>query len=244
MARRFHVDQLPAEDHFVLNGPETHHLRHVLRIAVGEEVILFDGHGIDAVARVAKFNTESVELVILSRGFSQAELPVPVTLATAVPKGDRFAWLVEKATELGVSTLVPLNTARSIVDPGVGKLAKMRQAVVTASKQCRRSQLMEIAEPLDWMPFITAIPPEALLLVADPAGEPWSIPSLVPDELAICIGPEGGLTSAEVAYATDRGARIISLGPRILRIETAGLALATLVGDWLARDAREAMDAT
>ena len=239
MSRRFHVAQLPVGNRLILLGPEAHHLRDVMRIAVGEEVIVFDGQGTDAVARVLGLSAESVELEIMSRGTSQAELPVSITLATAVPKGDRFAWLVEKATELGVTKLVPLNTARSIVDPGTGKLSRMRQTVVTASKQCGRGTLMEILEPLDWKPFITAIPGRSLLLVADPSGQPWASPSDVPGEVVICVGPEGGLTAAEVAQAKDLGATAISLGPRILRIETACLALTTLVADWLARDARD-----
>jgi 16S rRNA (uracil1498-N3)-methyltransferase len=212
-----------------LEGTEAHHLVHVLRIGLGDMVRLFDGRGGEAAATVTGCAAGTVELTV---GELQVEIDDgrEVILAAAVPKGDRFGWMIEKATELGVARFVPLITERSVVIPGQGKLDKMRRTIVEASKQCGRPRLMELAVPALWSEFVGTLLGPSAGWVADPAGEPFDAPDMtLTGPVVAAIGPEGGLTSAELELAVGAGAKLISLGPRILRIETAALALAALL---------------
>lgn len=203
---------------------------HVMRAKVGDEVELFDGSGLVARAQVNVLRRQSVDLQILES--RREERPHrQLVLGTAVPKGDRFDWLIEKVTELGVTRLVPLVTSRSVVDPRDSKLDKMRQAVIAACKQSGRNHLMDLSPVTSWNDFVKAEFSNHACFVAHP--DPSAVrmvASLVSGNPAVlcAIGPEGGFTSDEVALAVQSGARLISLGPQILRIETAALALAVL----------------
>jgi 16S rRNA (uracil1498-N3)-methyltransferase len=232
MADRFYTPHSFEGPTVELDGPEAHHLMHVLRKAVGQEVLLFDGRGTEATAKIVSLAKKTVELRVLSRTQSPEEAHVPVILGTAVPKGDRAGWLVEKVTELGVDRLVPLETARSIVHPGAGKLEKMRQTVIAACKQSGRSRLLQVDPTLTWNEFIAREFPERTVLVADPAGAPIEgaiKPNALDSAIVLAIGPEGGFTDEEITSAVEAGARLISLGPRILRIETAAVAFSAVV---------------
>jgi len=208
-----------------LADPEAHHLSHVLRHAVGDSVELFDGRGMIGQAVIARIRKHDVDCDVTEVRHDpppEAEL----TLAMAVPKGERFDWLVEKATELGVRRLVPLRTERSTVDPRDSKLDRLRQTIIAACKQSRRTRLMDLTAVKTWSEFLA----ESVcgsLLIAHP-GENASPLDLIGTErqYTFAVGPEGGLTAEEVQAATSRGGRLIGLGPNILRIETAGMALA------------------
>jgi 16S rRNA (uracil1498-N3)-methyltransferase len=212
-----------------LEGTEAHHLVHVLRISVGDTVMLFDGRGGETAATVTECAAGTVELTL---GEPQVECDdgPEIILAAAVPKGDRFGWLIEKATELGVARFVPLITERSVVIPGDGKLGKMRRTIVEASKQCGRARLMELAAPVAWPEFVTTLLGPSRGWVAHPTGEPFQPPGKgTSGSLVAAVGPEGGFSDGELELAIGAGAKLISLGPRILRIETAALALAALL---------------
>ena len=230
MSERFYLPvslETPAVE---LTGAEAHHLKDVLRLEVGDRVVLFDGRGTEAQARIASIGKRAVSLEVLDVRSVPAVAP-PVALATAIPKGDRFRFLVEKAAELGVSRLVPLATERSVVHPRDFKLDKMRQTVIAATKQSGRAHLMQIDALLSWKDFLASIPPEHCLLVADPLGLP--LPDAVlqaPRRPTIAVvGPEGGLTRDEIQAAVDAGALRVGLGDHVLRIETAAIALCTLL---------------
>jgi len=228
MTERFYTPDLPAEQILLLSGSEAHHLLHVLRIETGQQVELFDGRGTIAAARVGRRTRDSVALEILSTHQTPAAEPSKIHLATAVPKGDRFRLLVEKVTELGVDSLIPLTTARSVVVPRPGKLHKLRQTVIAACKQSGRNRLMEIRECIGWTDLIAAGFPNRTVCVAHPSGESVAdcIDSLAADRpVLLCVGPEGGFTDEEIAAASTAGGRVVSLGRNILRIETAAIAL-------------------
>lgn len=230
MPHRFYCPELIETGSITLSDAEAHHLTHVLRHQPDDLVELFNGAGLVAASRVASVRKRDVDLeVVTLRQDPQPE--TVLTLATAVPKGDRFDWLVEKATELGVSRVIPLTTSRSVVDPRSGKLDKLRQTVITACKQSGRNHLMAISEVETWSEFLSSIAPDHRLLVAHPSGEPfaWSRePGGVaePRSVAIAIGPEGGFSGEEIQSAMAMGAQAIHLGPHILRIETAAIAVA------------------
>jgi 16S rRNA (uracil1498-N3)-methyltransferase len=123
---------------------------------------------------------------------------------------------------------VPLIMSRSVVIPGAGKLDKMRRTIVEASKQCGRTRLMELEAPLAWSDFVAGQLSKGSAWVAHPSGVPFEFTrDLPPGPVVTAVGPEGGFTDAELELAAQSGATLISLGPRVLRIETAALALAT-----------------
>jgi len=219
-----------SRDHVVLDGPEAHHLLHVMRAARGDEITLFDGSGLEYRARIETLARASVELAVLEQLAADRELPFSLTLGAALPKGDRQKWLVEKATELGVTRLVPLVAERGVAQPTDSALERLRRSVIEASKQCGRNRLMESAEPLAWNEFIGAAPATATRLVAHPGGQTCDGQQRRAEGVYLGVGPEGGLTDAEADVAVASGWQLIDLGPRILRVETAALALAGLVG--------------
>jgi 16S rRNA (uracil1498-N3)-methyltransferase len=234
MADRYFVPSLAEADHVVIDGPEAHHLLHVVRGKVGDEVVLFDGSGWEYRASIVRTGRSRVELQIVSRCAVDRELPFPVTLAVALPKGDRQRWLVEKLVELGVATLVPLITQRGVAQPVAGALDRLRRAVVEASKQCGRNRLMAIAEPQSLSELVEAVGRDAAsgtLLLAHPHGKPL-VQALgergdrTADRWVCAVGPEGGFTDDELAIARNARWEIVGLGPRTLRVETAALALA------------------
>ena len=238
MADRFYCPGPWRGSHAVLDGDEARHLARVRRVGVGGRVALFDGRGLAATAEVVTVDRDRVELVILKVEPPGGELSGCLTLATAVPKGERFDWLVEKATELGVARLVPIRAERSSVDPRPTKLDRLRRLAVEACKQSGRSRLMEIAEAVDWAEWLaTGERDAASKLVAHPGGGPIGCGIDLAAGVVVAIGPEGGFTGAELEAAAAAGYRAVGLGPTILRVETAAvvtcgaLVAASVIGD-------------
>ncbi len=232
MPDRFFSAGCPESGALTLGGSEAHHLMHVLRMGPGELVEVFDGRGLVASAQVVAVRKRDVELRVVA---ARREVPPAreVILGTAVPKGDRFDWLIEKGTELGVTRVVPIVTARSSVDPRGGKLDKLRQTVIAACKQCGRNHLLELSPVTSWAEFVREEFPNRAAFLAHPSSDarPLSAGVSTFDQhtsTVFAIGPEGGFTDDEVALAVAAGAMPVSLGPLILRIETAAIALAAL----------------
>lgn len=228
MDRRCYSSEPINGDRVTLAGGEAHHLLHVLRAAPGMQFVLFDGSGCEFDAEVTACGRSTIELAVRARSVVDRELPFSFTLGVPLPKGERQRWIVEKAVELGVSRLVPLRTSRSVATgdkPG----EKLDRYVIEASKQCGRNRLMEIAEPQTWSDWLAA-PSATRRLVADPNGR-----VLVKEDetqfapVYAAVGPEGGFTDDELAAACAASWEIVSLGPRMLRIETAAIVLAALV---------------
>jgi len=236
MSERFFSAVPIAGQRVMLDGAEAHHLLHVMRAAVGQRVTLFDDSGAEFTAVVEALGRAQVELQVVERREMDRELPFSLAVGVALPKGDRQKWLVEKLTELGVATLVPLATERGVAQPTAGAIERLGRAVIEAAKQCGRNRLMRIAEPQAWGEWISPDQiaadrrlPERRLL-AHPGGTPSSeIELSTPMATRIAIGPEGGLTEAEVAAAIAAGWHAVDLGPRILRVETAAVALVAAV---------------
>ncbi len=225
MSERFYCPQPPESGFLRLDADESHHLSRVLRIEPGEIVDVFDGRGGGYRARVAVIAKKHAVLEVLEPLPEPAPFPLSVTLATAVPKGDRFDWLVEKATELGVARLVPVRFERSVAEPRGSRLDRLRRRVVEASKQCGRLDLMEVTDlsPLgDYLASESAVS----RLLAHPGGQPLAcLADLNPGSMvSLLVGPEGGVTAEEVALCVREGWCPVGLGPTILRVETAALA--------------------
>jgi 16S rRNA (uracil1498-N3)-methyltransferase len=210
-----------------LTGEEAHHLMHVSRVRRGEQVCLFDGSGLEYDAIVQAVGKRDVSLSIVARRTVDRELAFPLTLACATPKGDRLRWLIEKATEMGVTRFVPLLTARASERARGTTPEKMRRWVIEASKQCGRNVLMEVTDATAWPEFAAAVAPAINRIIADRDGQPLGVASShwLTRGVALAVGPEGGFTSAELDLARSAGWILVSLGPRTLRIETAALAI-------------------
>ena len=209
---------------FVLDGPEAHHLATVRRAGAGECVILFNGDGVEYLAEILGTGKRTVTLQIGERREVSRERHHALTVAAAMPKGDRGDFLVEKLVELGVSRFVPLITERTVVVPKESRLESLRRTVIEASKQCGRNVLMTIDEPAKWMQFSKRGDLPATKLILNPTATQPLTQQQMP--CVIAVGPEGGFTDDEVQAANWLG---VSLGPTILRIETAALAAAAQV---------------
>ncbi len=226
MNRRFYVPNLAADVEIELTNDEAHHLLHVLRAEVGTTVQLFDGKGFEgeAVVRAAGKRTATLgvgELRSVSR-----EPSCDLVLATALPKSGRERFMIEKAVELGVAELVVFSAVRSVVRPSARFIQRAERAVIEASKQCGRNRLMPVR-----CDSLASIVSDACFTnrtrwIAHPAGRPFCVPAEGASHIAALIGPEGGFTDEEIDLARSHGWEPVSLGSRILRIETAALALA------------------
>lgn len=231
MTDRYFVDTPIRGEEIVLAGPEAHHLIHVMRAAKGSKVVLFDGTGWEFVGRVESLNRNAAMVRVEERLEANREVPGHITIATALPRGDRQRWLVEKLTEIGVHRLLPVHFRRSVAEATPSSIARLRRTVVEASKQCGRNRLMEIASPSKAGEFF-ALQTPAFRLLADPAGMSWSHIGASwqarPRDMIIAIGPEGGLSDEEQRQATRAGWTRVALGSRTLRLETAAIALAVM----------------
>jgi 16S rRNA (uracil1498-N3)-methyltransferase len=225
VSTRFYCPELAQNDIARLGSDEARHLSRVCRLGVGDIVEVFDGKGFATTARVAKVDKAGADLIAVGPPIAERPNPCAITLASAIPKGDRFDWLVEKATELGIDRLIPIITERSVVAPSESKLERLRKAIIEAAKQCRRNRLMILDPPATWKQLTSRFP-RAIRVVADPNGIPWSQCPEIPrgSSVVLAVGPEGGFTTTERQDALLIGWREISLGFNILRVETAGVA--------------------
>lgn len=246
MADRYFVATPISGDRAILEGDEAHHLGRVLRAKPGHLVTLFDGGGVEYEAKVVRVARHEVELGLVARREVDRELPRRISAGVALPKGERQRWLVEKLTEIGVASLVPLVTVRGVAEPAPSVLARLRRGVIEASKQCGRNRLMQIAEPVAVTHYFQSADVAAARLIAHPecprmadGPDPSTGPTGDPSDWFFAIGPEGGFTDQEVTAAAAAGWQCCSLGPTILRVETAAVALAARIasgsGAWTSR---------
>ena len=219
-----------------IGGSEAHHLMHVLRLGVGDRVTLFDGSGAEYSAHIQSVSRDSVCCEVEEKRVIDRELRFDLQLAVALPKGDRSRWLVEKAVELGVRQIIPIECTRSVAQVRAGSLARLEKAVIEASKQCGRNRLAEVREPISFTKWIEQEAGATIRLVADLDPEAISLHSIdhptSGDTVQITIGPEGGFTKEEVAEARAGAWQVVSLGHRRLRVETAALAAVAAIGLW------------
>lgn len=235
MSERFFSAAPITGDTATLADQEAHHLLHVMRLKVGAGVTLFDGSGAEFAAEVRQTGRRALELAVLSRREVDRELRTRVTIATALPKGDRQRWLVEKLTELGAARLQILEAERSVAKLTSSGLEKLRRAVIEASKQCGRNRLMEIGEPIALTDYLAGAAVTGVKLFAHPTGQPMSESPAADQATTVVVGPEGGFSDAEVALAEESGWASVSLGARIMRTETAAVSVAACLAMGLAR---------
>lgn len=226
---RIHVDMpLPEGAELALPDAAARHVAQVLRMRADEPLTLFNGDGHDYSAQLLTSTRRAASVRVTGRLAVDNESPLRVTLLQSVSKGERMDWVMQKSVELGVHEIVPVITERTVVRIDATrmtrKVAHWRGVVVSACEQCGRALVPEVREPLTLDEALTTF--SGLLL------DPLAQRSLVDievggDDIALLIGPEGGLSEAELAQAAERGWWGVSLGPRVLRTETAALAALT-----------------
>jgi 16S rRNA (uracil1498-N3)-methyltransferase len=223
MADRFYVNCPLAPQAVTVRGAEAHHLATVCRLRPGDRVCLFNGDGHEYPAEVGSVGRREVTLQVLGVESPQRELPFRVEVAAPLPKGDRAQFLIEKLTELGVTSFVPLQTRRSVVHPREARLDRLERYVVEASKQCGRNVLLQVEPMADWTAYCCRGDLAALRVVAHPAATAagWA----AGQDTVLAVGPEGGFVDEEIELARAHGWSVVGLGPRILRVETAALVL-------------------
>jgi len=244
---RVHVESgLRERGAAVLTGPAAGHVRRVLRLRPGDPVTLFNGDGWDYPGRIVALLGDRVEVELEGRTGAAPESPLSITLAQGVARGERMDIVLQKATELGVMRIVPVITERSVVrldrERTERRLAHWRAVVITACEQSGRARVPEVTSPLPLARWLAEPVGEATRILLWPgADRALSAAVDVPGQVTVLVGPEGGLTDAERDAAMAAGFDARSLGPRILRAETAALAalavLQSTAGDLAAEPA-------
>jgi 16S rRNA (uracil1498-N3)-methyltransferase len=229
--RRFYASPEDFEKEKIILGlDETRHLRDVLRLRDGAEIQVFDGEGKEFLCRVENISKRGTALQIIGEIAPAApESDLDLTLAVALLKGEKFDLVIQKAVELGVWKLVPLNTRRADVrlKDGEKKLERWRKIVLEASKQTGRARLMKIEAPIDFEEFVKTAD-GAGVLFAERGGKSFAEIN-AGKKITALIGPEGGWETSEIDSAASRGFQIITLGGRILRAETAAITVAAIL---------------
>lgn len=233
--RRFYVPRDSIRDGIAyLSSNQAHHLSHVLRLGTGDTVEVFDGEGQGYLGQV-EIQGSRVTVRDL-QPLSSEQSPVRVILAAALIKSDRFEWILQKATELGVHQIVPLVTRLSDIRIPESKLSlrlqRWNRIVLEASKQSRRSVAPGLHPPIDFSDLLCSEEFSACtrLLFYEKASTLWP-PGDIPitGAMMLCIGPEGGWESREVEQALSSGFQVFSLGPWVLRAETAAIAAVSIL---------------
>jgi 16S rRNA (uracil1498-N3)-methyltransferase len=214
-----------------LSAEEARHLRDVLRLSAGTRVAIFDGEGREFLCEITALGKKGAELNIIEPVEPAApESPLHLSLAAAITKGDKFDLVIQKAAELGVTRFQPLITARCEVklkDSG-RRMERWQKIIIEASKQCGRATLMRIDEPRPLAEVLANADTGKILFFSESGGT--GIPAREKsDSITAVVGPEGGWESSEVDAARSAGAEIVTLRGRVLRAETAAIAIAAII---------------
>jgi len=224
---------LEAGGRVTLTGSAARHLTRVLRLRPGQALTLFNGGGGEYAATIEAVHGEKVEVAVGEAQAIERESPLSLTLAQGVSRGERMDLVVQKATELGASSIVPLLTERSVVrlsaPQAARKLEHWRAIAIAACEQSGRNRLPKVLSPLPLAEFLRQGASGSRLLLS-PTGSTrlQDVPAPV-SSVIVLIGPEGGLADAEQSAALAAGFTAVRLGPRILRTETAAIAALTVL---------------
>ena len=228
--RRFFAAPEALDSERVVFAPrEAHHMAHVLRLRPGARLVAFDG------SREVEVELETVTPRVVARRIgtpAASGRPVEIALLQGVARGSKMDLIVRLATEIGISAVHPVLTSRAVADPAPARVDRWRRIALESARQCGRADLPEIHPPAGVSESLAALGPVDLLIVpweeeSRPIGTVLAGRALA--TIALLIGPEGGLSLGEVDLARRAGGETVSLGPLILRTETAGLVAAAMV---------------
>jgi 16S rRNA (uracil1498-N3)-methyltransferase len=236
---RFFVPTAQIRDGLVyLEGSDHHHLQTVLRRTVGDELQILNGKGEEWVAQIVEMTARTTIAKLSGSTGRPTEPRLKINLVQSLPKADKYEWIIQKNTELGVSRFQPLISERSLIKlDGATKAKKQerwQKIIQEAAEQSGRGIVPPLQPVLEWREFIDRFP-KGLVLLPWEGEQQRSLKDVLgavtelPEQVSVIIGPEGGFSQSEVAALQELGALPITLGPRILRTETAGLVAATVL---------------
>jgi 16S rRNA (uracil1498-N3)-methyltransferase len=223
-------------DALALRGPEAHHAGHVLRLERGDKVVVFDGRGRELTAEIASAASSEIQL----RKLHEARTPplrCQITLAQAIPKGKNMDLIVQKAVEIGAAEIAPIVSDRTVVrvdeESAASKQAKWQTIAIEAAKQCGQNWLPEVHAPQTMPQFFQHLHRFDLQLIGSLQSDAVHLKKILaeystehgnrPKSVLMLVGPEGDFTPAELALARSHGCRPITLGPIVLKVETASI---------------------
>lgn len=231
---RVHIAPLPeGATELVLSRETSHYLSRVLRLPVDANIIAFDGRGGEYSAKILQIEKHRSTIALERFSPDNRDSPLSVHLAIAISRGERMDFVVQKATELGVSSITPLFSERCEVklkaDRQDKKLHHWRKVAISACEQCGRNLLPIINPPATLADWITQSDQELKLVLHLAEGQNVVDNADAPQSIALLIGPEGGLSEDEVTRAQNKGFKSMQLGPRVLRTETAPIAALSIL---------------
>ncbi|HQA60249.1 MAG: 16S rRNA (uracil(1498)-N(3))-methyltransferase [Tepidanaerobacteraceae bacterium] len=240
MPRLFVFEKLAIGDEIVIAGEEAHHIIRVLRLGPGHSVSISDGKSVESLGVISDIDIRDtkIKIRILDQNKSKETKPF-ITLLQALPKGEKFDWIIQKSTELGVSKIIPVITQRTIVNILPSKLERRMERwnkiAIEAAKQSLRMDIPQIGELSTFDASLREVEKHHLSIIPWEQEKELSIRKALKSidgtvtKVAVFIGPEGGFSPEEVKKAKEMGAVSVSLGPRILRTETAAIAVCSIL---------------
>lgn len=219
-------------------GEDVNHIKKVLRLKYDDNIILGDGNGTDYLVSVESFEKDCVLTKILSSSKNTTEPPVAVTLLQGIPKSDKMDLIIQKSVELGVKRIVPVITDRTVIKfdnkrDADNKAARWQRIALEAAKQCNRGIIPKVETPLDFKKSMEMMNGQDLCIIPFEKEISNRLRSCISGQdfksISVIIGPEGGFSDDEIDKAVLYGVRPVTLGPRILRTETAGLAVLSII---------------
>jgi len=229
--RRFFIDT-PLLAEMSIQGSDAHHISRVLRLQIGDQLILVAPNGSAGKARISSIGVDEVTLLLIENILEDKEAPVNVYLAQGLPKSDKMDYIVQKAVELGVRGIYPMATEHCVVQYDQGKQKTRRERwqkiAVEAAKQCGRTVVPMIEPVMGLASLLASLDTETIVIMLYEGqaaqGLRQALAQRPGKSYLLLIGPEGGFSAKEVALCQNHGASIVTMGPRILRTETAALA--------------------
>ena len=219
---------------YPLEGPEAEHIIKSLRMKPGEKMILCDGEQNDYICEISSVLDKAVILTPVAVEYSAAEPDVAVTLYQCVPKGDKMGEIIKRAVELGVTTMIPVLSARCISRPdekAASKTERYQKIALEAAKQSNRGAVPMVLAQIDFKELISKIKShgQAFLLYECERDNPFAKQNFSKKDVAVIIGPEGGFSPEEAKLISQSGATSCTLGRRILRTETASACALSII---------------
>lgn len=235
MHRFFVSKSFITESSVNLSGDDVKHITRVLRLTVGDNIMICDGEGTDYLCSISECGKDFVIADIIEKTECKTESKVKITLYQGLPKGDKMDYIVQKCVELGVCKIVPVVMKRTVVKvkDGSAKNARWQRIAEEAAKQSERGIIPAVGDTISYSEMLDSLGEDSLTILAYENEKTTSLKNVLSscktDKINIIIGPEGGFEEQEVTLAQDRGSKVVTLGNRILRCETAPVAAVSAV---------------
>jgi len=235
MHRFYHSNPLDLNQIIILDEFSSHHALRVMRVKVDDFLVLFNGDGFEYRGRVSDINKKTINVEILSKEKNNSESPININLFQSISSNEKMDMVIQKAIELGVSSIQPIFTSRSTIKLSLDRTKKRvihwKQVSISACEQSGRSKIPTIKSPIEFDQISEGIKTNSLNLLLHPDNleESSNLPNEYSGDINIFIGPEGGFSQDEVLLLKKQNCINIQLGPRILRTETAPLAIIAIL---------------